>query len=113
MDFLKEVQLRVSPFSKHRNCVVEKILNMVMVLLWATFESTLPWGILGATRTAAVLFGSRFVARSSQTTAGMLVARRLAGAKNPSRQTVSYLGYTTLVYRQRDMQLGLRFTLAK
>ncbi len=27
----------------------------------------------------------------------MLVARRLAGAENPSRQTVSYLGYTTLV----------------
>ena len=26
----------------------------------------------------------------------MLVARRLAGAENPSRQTVSYLGYTTL-----------------
>ncbi len=26
----------------------------------------------------------------------MLVARRLAGAENPSRQTVSYWGYTAL-----------------
>jgi hypothetical protein len=56
-----------------------------------------PYGIVPAhTRRATVLFGSRFVAHSSQTAAGMLVARRLAGAENPSRQTVSYLGYTTL-----------------
>ncbi len=30
----------------------------------------------------------------------MLVARRFAGAKNPSRQTVSYLGYTTPAFCQ-------------
>ena len=66
--------------------------------------ATKPWGILGATRRAAVLFGSRFVARSSQTTAGMLVARRLAGAENPSRQTVSYLGYRTLDQQLRSLE---------
>ena len=51
-------------------------------------------------RTAALRVAPKmpqgFVPRSSQTTAGMLVARRLAGAENPSRQTVSHLGYTTL-----------------
>ena len=65
------------------------------------------WGILGATRRAAVLFGSRFVARSSQTTAGMLVARRLAGAENPSRQTVSYFGNTTLGFDRLKSISGL------
>ncbi len=65
-------------------------------------RATKPWGILGATHRAAALFGSRFVARSSQTTAGMLVARRLAGAENPSRQTVSYLGNTTLAEWRLD-----------
>ena len=64
--------------------------------------ATKPLGILGATRRAAVLSGSRFVTRSSQTTAGMLVARRLAGAENPSRQTVSYLGYTIIGGRQNN-----------
>ena len=42
-------------------------------------------------------FGSRFVARSSQTTAGMVVGRRLEGAKNLVRRTVSYFGNTILV----------------
>ena len=45
---------------------------------------------------STVVFASRFVDRSLQTTAGRLVARRLAGAINHSRLTVSYFGYTKL-----------------
>ena len=68
-------------------------------------RATKPWGILVATRRAAVLFGSRFVAHSSQTAAGMLVARRLAGAENPSPQTVSCFGYTTLALHFRNTRV--------
>lgn len=42
------------------------------------------------------IFDSRFVAHSLRTTAGRLVIGRLTEAENPSRQSVSYFGYTTL-----------------
>lgn len=55
----------------------------------------------------AALFVTRFVAHFSQTTTGMLVVRRLTAAENPSQQTVSYFGNTTLETRLGAWSLEL------
>ena len=50
-----------------------------------TLDCSVPTSQKWKRRLAPFLLASRFVARSSQTTAGMLVARRLEEAENPSR----------------------------
>src|SRR2546426_9682471 len=49
--------------------------------------ATKPQAVFGATLRAAVLFASRFVARSSQTAEGMLVARASRETKIPCGET--------------------------
>src|SRR2546426_2256337 len=58
--------------------------------------ATKPQAVFGATLRAAVLFASRFVARSSQTAEGYACRSRLAGDENSLRRNTSQLRDTTL-----------------
>ena len=58
--------------------------------------ATKPQAVFGATLRAAVLFASRFVARSSQTAEGYARRSRLAGNENSLRRNTSQLRDTTL-----------------
>ena len=58
--------------------------------------ATKPQAVFGATLQAAVLFASRFVARSSQTAEGYARRSRLAGNENSLRRNTSQLRDTTL-----------------
>src|SRR5437667_12513321 len=58
--------------------------------------ATKPQAVFGATLRAAVLFASRFVARSSQTAEGYARRSRLAGDENSLRRNTSQLRDTTL-----------------
>src|SRR5213596_1286890 len=58
--------------------------------------ATKPQAVFGATLRAAVLFASRFVARSSQTAEGYARRSRLAGNENSLRRNSSQLRDTTL-----------------
>src|SRR6266516_4224763 len=57
--------------------------------------ATKPQAVFGATLRAAVLFASRFVARSSQTAEGYARRSRLAGNENSLRRNTSQLRDTT------------------
>src|SRR2546426_6194287 len=64
---------------------------------------TRPQAVFGATLRAAVLFASRFVARSSQTAEGYARRSRLAGNENYLRRNTSQLRDTTLArWRRRS-----------
>src|SRR5438445_13522747 len=55
--------------------------------------ATKPQAVFGATLRAAVLFASRFVARSSQTAEGYARRSRLAGNENSLRRNPSQMPY--------------------
>src|SRR5438132_7767307 len=63
--------------------------------------ATKPQAVFGATLRAAVLFASRFVARSSQTAEGYARRSRLAGNENSLRRNTSQLRDTTLATNPR------------
>src|SRR5438132_917858 len=63
--------------------------------------ATKPQAVFGATLRAAVLFASRFVARSSQTAEVYARRSRLAGNENSLRRNTSQLRDTTLATNPR------------
>src|SRR3989442_1176963 len=66
--------------------------------------ATKPQAVFGATLRAAVLFASRFVARSSQTAEGYARRSRLAGNENSLRRNTSQLRDTTLGYSRLSLR---------
>src|SRR5437016_14215691 len=70
--------------------------------------ATRPQAVFGATLRAAVLFASRFVARSSQTAEGYARRSRLAGNENYLRRNTSQLRDNTLELGSFEVGGGLQ-----